>query len=75
MYCLCVNVYCHRVTTQLQLTNISYRIIKLHSLHIPLWRALKHINFTYRIAALCVHITLMRVSVTHFQISLLQASL
>ena len=28
MYCLCVNVYyCHRVTTQLQLTNISYDII------------------------------------------------
>jgi hypothetical protein len=27
MYCLCVNVYyCHRVTTQLQLTNISYAI-------------------------------------------------
>ena len=24
MYCLCVNVCCHRVTTQLQLTNISY---------------------------------------------------
>ena len=24
MYCLCVNVYCHWVTTQLQLTNISY---------------------------------------------------
>ena len=23
MYCLCVNVYCHRVTTQLQLINIS----------------------------------------------------
>ena len=23
IYCLCVNVYCHRVTTQLQLTNIS----------------------------------------------------
>ena len=23
MYCLCVNVVCHRVTTQLQLTNIS----------------------------------------------------
>jgi len=23
MYCLCLNVYCHRVTTQLQLTNIS----------------------------------------------------
>ena len=27
MYCLCVNVYCHRVTTQLQLTKISYHII------------------------------------------------
>ena len=26
MYCLCVNVYCHRVTTQLQLRNISYYI-------------------------------------------------
>ena len=25
MYCLCVNVYCHRVTTQLHLTNISYQ--------------------------------------------------
>jgi hypothetical protein len=23
MYCLCVNVYCHRVSTQLQLTDIS----------------------------------------------------
>jgi hypothetical protein len=23
MYCLCVNVYCHRVSTQLLLTNIS----------------------------------------------------
>jgi hypothetical protein len=26
MYCLCVNVYCHRVTTQLQLINVSYHI-------------------------------------------------
>jgi hypothetical protein len=26
MYCLCVNVYCHRVTTQLLLINISYHI-------------------------------------------------
>ena len=25
VYCLCVNVYCHRVTTQLQLINISYQ--------------------------------------------------
>ena len=29
MYCLCVNVYCHRVTTQLQLTNISYHMSPL----------------------------------------------
>jgi hypothetical protein len=27
MYCLCVNVYCHRLTTQLQLLNIIYYII------------------------------------------------
>jgi hypothetical protein len=27
VYCLCVNVYCHRVTIQLQLINISYHII------------------------------------------------
>jgi hypothetical protein len=26
MYCLCVNVYCHRVSTQLQLANISISI-------------------------------------------------
>ena len=26
MYCLCVNVYCHRVSTQLQLINISISI-------------------------------------------------
>jgi hypothetical protein len=26
MYCLCVNVYCHRVTTRLQLINISYHV-------------------------------------------------
>ena len=25
VYCLCVNAYCHLVTTQLQLTNISYQ--------------------------------------------------
>jgi len=27
MYCLCVNVYCHRVTTQYQLVNISNKIL------------------------------------------------
>jgi hypothetical protein len=26
MYCLCVNVYYHRVTTQLQLINISHQL-------------------------------------------------
>ena len=26
IYCLCVNVYCHRVATQLHLINISYHI-------------------------------------------------
>ena len=29
MYCLCVNVYYHRVTTKLQLINISYHSIGL----------------------------------------------
>jgi len=35
-YCLCVNVYCHRVTTQLLLINISisYIIISYHIYHI-----------------------------------------
>jgi hypothetical protein len=27
LYCLCVYVYCHRLATQLQLTNISYHMI------------------------------------------------
>jgi len=29
-YCLCANVYCHRVTTQLQLINISYHTISIY---------------------------------------------
>jgi len=33
MYCLCVNVYCHRVTTQLQLTNISISNINISTKH------------------------------------------
>jgi hypothetical protein len=39
VYCLCVNVYCHRVTTQLQLINILlllyWNILTMHG----------HINF------------------------------
>jgi hypothetical protein len=31
VYCLCVNVYCHRVSTQLQLTNISININDMYS--------------------------------------------
>jgi hypothetical protein len=31
VYFLCVNVYCHRVTTQLQLINISYHIHIIHA--------------------------------------------
>jgi hypothetical protein len=30
VYCLCVNVYCHRVTTQLQLINILLLYITVH---------------------------------------------
>ena len=45
VYCLCVNVYCHRVTTQLQLTNISYHIIY----HIPEERSLS----TMKVFLLC----------------------
>jgi len=32
MYCLCVNVYCHRMETQLQLINISYLIFTVLTL-------------------------------------------
>ena len=32
MYCLCVNVYYHRVTTQLQLINVSYHTMGTGSL-------------------------------------------
>jgi hypothetical protein len=35
MYCLCANVYyCHRVTTQLQLTNTSYHVYFLSMTHL-----------------------------------------
>jgi hypothetical protein len=34
LYCLCVNVYCHRVTTQLQLINISIYHIRREYIYI-----------------------------------------
>jgi hypothetical protein len=39
LYCLCVNVYCHRVTTQLQLINISHILVRKHSLNMTTWRS------------------------------------
>ena len=33
MYCLCVNVYCHRVTTQLGLINIYLRHLVKRDCH------------------------------------------
>ena len=48
MYFLCVNLYCHRVTTQLQLTNISYHIcLKFTSKHLKcpyMFRSLDHLQ-------------------------------
>ena len=46
--CKCVLYYCHRVTTQLQLTNISYHIILYH---ITLYHISYHISYRvmYRI--------------------------
>ena len=40
MYCLCVNVYCHRVTTQLQLTNILYHIKWMYSVSVQVGQLL-----------------------------------
>jgi hypothetical protein len=49
MYCLCVNVYCHRVTTRLQLINISYHII------IP-GNVLKLLHIRIYFCCHCVHL-------------------
>ena len=35
VYCFCVNYFCHRVATQLQLTNISYHIISYFKTETP----------------------------------------
>jgi hypothetical protein len=42
MYCLCVNVYCHRVSTQLQLTSISVSVYKFTRLSVCLSCILMH---------------------------------
>jgi hypothetical protein len=49
MYCLCVNVYCHRVTTQLQLINISYTIFQIKFL-------LSNLE-TFKFIEICIHRT------------------
>ena len=42
MYCLCVNVYCHRVTTPLKLINISSTISYHISYHIISYHIISH---------------------------------
>jgi len=44
MYCLGANVYCHRVTTQLQLTNISYHIISYIPPFVPSTREINPVH-------------------------------
>jgi hypothetical protein len=47
MYRLCVNVYCHRVTTQLQLINISH-IISNHIIYYIIYHVMScHIIYIY----------------------------
>ena len=59
MYCLCVNMYCHWVTTQLQLINthiyiyhISYHIISYHiiSYHIISYHIISYHIISYNIS-------------------------
>jgi hypothetical protein len=47
MCCLCVNVYCHRVTTLLQLTNISISISESIKILIALVVPLNSIQYVY----------------------------
>ena len=50
--CKCVLYYCHRVATQLQLTDISYHIISYHiisSYHIVSYRIVSYRIISYRI--------------------------
>ena len=51
MYCLCVNVYCHRVTTQLQLTN--KKKIFVHSLFLVFSStSLRHLFLSFTISSI-----------------------
>ena len=60
--CKCVLYYCHRVTTQLQLTNISYHIIyHITSHHITSHHITSHHIISYHISYhIYDHITTLR---------------
>jgi hypothetical protein len=48
MYCLCVNVYCHPVTTQLQLIPVSYHIKNRKLLTVKIMRLKAVEAYIYR---------------------------
>ena len=67
MHCLCVNVCCHRVTTQLQLINISYHITYHISYHISYHTVSYHISYHILSYIILYHISYheFRTSYTH----------
>jgi hypothetical protein len=78
--CICVNVYCHRVTTQLQLINISYHIsyilyhiiyniVSYHTYLIVPYRIIYHI--IYHI----YHITSYHISYHHINYTIIKISI
>jgi hypothetical protein len=64
LYCVCVNVYCHRVTTQLQLINISFHFTPPHptTIHYTCHHFYSsHLNFTQ------LHFTTLSFGLTSFK--------